>query len=331
MTAIVTTPARGLQTAERAARAPELAAFYADQARALIEPLAKQSGTTFEVVMSEVYMAIQANPDLAKCTPASLIASVMRIARWGLVISETAHLVPFGARCQAVRDYKGSIQLVVQCGAARSIDAHNVYENEIAEGRFELQQGDAPKVIHRPILDPAKRGKIAGAYAIARLDQYHIRVVYMDVSEIDAIRKSKSKSWANGSLDKIPWYPRKTVVHQVTKALPKSLARDKALAALDDEDEIEDVGISTPPAEQPPLTTAQPENKGLSGRATEQQVAKLKDYSTDRFLTATEKKRLVKWLESEDQITAESAAEAIESLDIMTSDRRTAEEEKRRG
>jgi len=260
---IVTTPAPAPTREQRLLATREVAAIATEQARALIEPLLAKSGSSFEQVLTETYLAVQKNADLLKCAPESLLSAVARSVSWGLRIGETVHLVPFGPRCEAVRDYKGDIELVIWSGAARSIDAQCVYMNEMdaTPPRFKLVQGSRPDVMHEPILMPSMRGKLAGAYAVARISQTEQRVVFMSTEEIDAIRLSKSKSWKSGPLDAIPWYARKTVVHQVCKMLPKTRRFVQVEAAFDEErmrliDDAEPRAIAAEGVERPGLDPA---------------------------------------------------------------------------
>jgi phage RecT family recombinase len=222
-----------------------------NDARTLIQPLLP-NGIAYDRVISEVYFAVQKNPEIAKCTPASIVQEVARAVSWDLVIGETVHLVPFNEkvarnpdryekRVKAIRDYKGDIELVVRSGAARSVDAKAVYKNET----FEYEEGSEPRIRHVRILDPTARGPMIGAYAIARLPHYHIRIVWMALSEIDEIRQRHSKQWKEGPMP--VWYALKTCVHQVTKLIPKNPRLAAVLAQFEQEDveEEADAIVST--------------------------------------------------------------------------------------
>lgn len=245
--------------------APELKKLTTAEALAVIKPRLP-AGVSVESVYSEVITAIQRDPKLAECTPASLIDSVAKIARWGLTIGEKAHLVPFSSnvnvgtrqnpkwdsemRCQAIRDYKGDIELVIRAGGARLIDANVWYEKE----PFAYSLGTSPKIEHQP-LSPMARGKLVGAYAVAKVGAYDYKIVVMFAEEIDAIRLHYSKSWKTKKVDKkdvpieladIPWYAKKTVVHQIVKQLPSTPALDRIVQQLDKEErEILDEEIVT--------------------------------------------------------------------------------------
>jgi recombinational DNA repair protein RecT len=268
----------------------ELKAFVTEQARAIITPLLR-SGDSFERVLSEVWLAIQKNPELADCTSESLLTSTARILSWGLVIGEGAFLAPFNvkvkdkavpngerweSRAQAIRGYQGVIQLVVNAGAARSIDAKLVYANEIKQGRFKYVEGSVPRIEHEPILIKAERGECVGAYARAIIDRFTPpKVKWMDLDEIDAIRQKHSKSWKTRwegkgqsrrevpiPLTELTWYIEKTPILQLCKTLPKSPKLASVLAQIEAEDaqgvEIENEldpanRIAEPSSEQPAI------------------------------------------------------------------------------
>ena len=242
MTAAAVRPEQPV-TALTLSRAKVSGIMLSEEARQQIIPLLPH-GMSLERVVSEVNRAVVDNPDLLECTPASLIMAVSTVVRWDLVIGETAHLVPFNTKvkggsgpdrwekkAKALRDWKGDIELVIKAGAARAVDAQCFYENE----PFKYEQGTSPFIEHHPIVDGVKRGKMLGAYAWARINVASIKIMVMSVEEIDAIRQAKSQSWKAGPVP--DWYARKTLIHQVTKAIPKNPKLAAVLRQFDEEDE----------------------------------------------------------------------------------------------
>jgi recombination protein RecT len=228
--ATVEPPAKPYNLRERVSA---LAPFRTENARKLIEAVLP-TGVTFERVMAEVYFAVQKNPKLAECTPESFVMAVAQCVKWDLEIGVKAHVVPYGKEATAVRDWKGDAELVVRCGAARYVDAQNVFANEL----FEHEQGTAPFIRHRPIFDKAKRGKLIASYAVAKVNSTDIKIVVMGVDDIEAVRQKYSKQWKGGALEDIPWYGPKTCVHRVVKLLPTSPKLAKVLAEFDEEDAL---------------------------------------------------------------------------------------------
>lgn len=212
-----------------ALRSPIAKILNADAARALIEPMLRP-GDSYERIVVEVYHAVAKNPDILKCTPQSIVNAVSRAVRSGLVISEGVHLVPYGATLTEIYDYKGRIQLIVTAGSARSIDAQCVYEND----RFEYEQGTSPRISHSPVLNPAKRGPMVGAYAIANLGRAGFKAVVLSTDEIEKVRQTYSKQHKKGELPY--WYAQKTCVHRLAKLLPKNPELAKVVAMFEAED-----------------------------------------------------------------------------------------------
>lgn len=238
------TPVESKSTAMALYKKTEIAAFTSDNAKALLTPMLP-AGVSYETVLSELYFAVQKNPEIAKCEPNSMLMAVQRCLSWGLAIGEKAHLVPFKGKLTAVRDYKGDVELVVRAGGAKSIDAYVVWSDEA----FDYQLGDSPFVRHRPALKRKEGATIVAAYAVAHIGtNLPPKIVIMGVDEINAIRTSKSKSWVtetyweNGTkktrpyrIEQIPWYCEKTVVHKIVKQLPTTPALQAVATQLEEE------------------------------------------------------------------------------------------------
>jgi recombination protein RecT len=258
-TSVVVPPGPSRTVTIREAR--EVSMLTTDNARALIQPLLKH-GVSFDRILSETYLAVQKNPKLESCTPESMLTAVAQCVKWDLAIGEEVYLVPFSVkvkvpngrggemdkwedRAQAIRDYKGDIALVIRCGAARYVDAQNVYAKEF----FEYEQGTNPFVRHRPIMDPSTRGELIGSYAVAKISAHDIKVVVMHRQEIDEIRLKHSKSWKEHwvdgkkvqyELEEIRWYGPKTCVHRIVKQLPKSPKLEEVMKAFALEEKVLD-------------------------------------------------------------------------------------------
>lgn len=257
----------------------ELAPLAAPEALALIRGAAP--GVQVERVFSEVLLAMHQNPKLQECTPVSLVQSVAKAVGWGLTIGEKVHLVPFNVkvrrnnrdeweqRAQAIRDYRGDAELVINAGGARFIDAFNFYENEIAEGRFVHEQGSEPRVRHQP-LPPSKRGNLAGSYAVAVIGaNLPKKIVVMYREEIEEVKRKYSKQWKTKKvnnqdveipLEDVPWYGPKTCIHRVCKTLPTNPRMEKVLKAFDEE-------IASFEIEEAPTATAAPAAEAPSAPA----------------------------------------------------------------
>lgn len=200
--------------------------------QAIIAPLLPK-GVTFDQVAAQVRLALAKDTkgDLKKCTVGSVILSVAKICGWGLEVGVTAHLVPFGDQCSALRDYTGDIQLAIEAGLVRHVESYVVYANE----PFKMIRGTESLIEHRPIATPEGRGKMVGVYALIYLRGAHQHVVveHMTIEEVDAIRQQYSKQWKSGPVPR--WYMKKTVIRQGLKLLPKSPKTRTVLAELERE------------------------------------------------------------------------------------------------
>lgn len=251
--------------------------FSTARARALITPLLR--GATYDAVVSEIHILVRRNPKIIECTGESIIMSVCDALRWGLVFGETVHMVPFNEmvdyqhdigggelrwrerkelRAYAIVGWKGAIELVVRAGSARDVDPQVVYENELAN--FAIRLGTKPDVQHFRILDPEKRGPIVGGYCVARITEYHQKVVWMAAQEINELRKKYSKQYKDGPLE--AWYVRKATVLQMCNRLPKNRKLDEALQVMNVEqriveaDDVEATVTSAAPAPAVPTQRA---------------------------------------------------------------------------
>ncbi|MBA3891684.1 MAG: recombinase RecT [Gemmatimonadaceae bacterium] len=219
------TPGTGTDVA-RIPEHPIVTLLDREEARRRILPML--AGQSYERVMVEAYLAVRQNPELAQCTADSLIQSVARAVSTGGTIGRDVHLVPFNVnvapqgqpkkyekRAQAIEDYKFIVELMLRTGGAMMVSAKLVFEHE----PFKHHEGTRPSIEHSPIMDPAKRGKLIGAYAYAIVRHSLPPVIHvMSVAEIDAIRQQFSKQWKNGAMP--DWYPLKTCLRKLQKLVP---------------------------------------------------------------------------------------------------------------
>lgn len=253
-----------VETPDAAPTAPEIkgpigALFKSDKARAMITPLLR--GVSYEAVISETYILLKKKPELLKCTGESILWSVADCLRVGLVFGETAHMVPFNTkvttvdpgtgresehwedRANFIVGWKGAIELVVSSGVARDVDAQLVYENEFVypdpRKNFDVRYGSDPDINHYPQLRAEDRGALAGSYAVARLNQTQKKVLWMPLSESEAIRQKYSKQHKKGPMP--DWYPRKTVVLHLCNKLPKNAKLREYMQVMEHSLEMESI------------------------------------------------------------------------------------------
>jgi len=171
------------------------------------------------------------NPDLGKCTPASVFAAVIQASQLGLEpgLNGRAYLIPYGGECQFIPGWKGLVELANRTGRA------SCWTGAVFDGdEFDYQLGDTPFVKHRPRGedDPSK---LLYVYAIGRIRGNDWPVI--EVWPIDKVLKHRNRynkvgkkhySFANWEM-----YARKVPLLQVLKYLPASPELEAAIAMND--------------------------------------------------------------------------------------------------
>ena len=198
------------------------------------------AGVSLDRVVAALRLEAMKNPQIADCTPASLIQSIGRIMQWQLEIGVTAYIVPFKDRKKgiteavAVMGYTGMAELMVASGAVRAVQAKPVHANDF----FEYEQGLTPTLRHIPDAHLATRGPLIGAYCILRVRGGDV-FDFMGIDEIEAIR-AKSKQWGPDKVRDCPdWYAVKTIVRRTSKLVPKTPRLARALATIDEALDLE--------------------------------------------------------------------------------------------
>jgi recombination protein RecT len=218
--------------------------------------------------------ALSRTPDLAKCTPLSVVTALMRCSELGLEPNATLPqrrmwLVPRwnkklgGLECIAQIDYRAEIQLARDTGLVEDVVADVVCAND--SFTFERGNGDGSmtRFTHRPILF-GDRGVVIGYYAAARLAMGALQFFPMSASEMDLFRDNYGPRNREGKLTG-PWASErenerramglKTVLHRLWNLLPAG--KNEAALRLQErlaEETQQDLGaidaevVSPPPA-----------------------------------------------------------------------------------
>ena len=186
--------------------------------------------------------ALRQNPKLMQCTTESLVGGVMQCAQLGLEPNTPlghAYLIPFDKRAkkngqwvvertdvQVVMGYKGLIDLARRSGQIVSIAAHAVYENDV----FEFEYGLDEKLKHVPT--DVNRGEIVHFYAVAKLVGGGHAFEVMSATAVNRIRdesngyKTAVRMKKEGEHIWTQHYEqmgRKTVLRRLFKYLPVSI------------------------------------------------------------------------------------------------------------
>jgi recombination protein RecT len=190
--------------------------------------------------------SIRLTPELANCTPESLLGSLFVLAQIGIEpIAGRAYLLPFTNKrkigndwksfkeVQAIIGYKGLIELFYRNDAALSIDTQAVYLND----DFHFEYGTNSFLRHIPTMK--ERGEVIGYYAVAKMRGGASVFKYMTKAECMEHGKKHSKTFnsvKNSFSEYSPWHKepdamcKKTVLIQLSKLLPLSVEIQRAIS-----------------------------------------------------------------------------------------------------
>lgn len=182
---------------------------------------------------------LRKNPKLMECDPISFIAAIMQASQLGLEpgVMGSCYLIPFNNRksgkveCTFIAGYRGLLDLARRSGQIVSLSAHAVYEKDLFDFEYGLEQ----KLVHKPALE--NKGNIIAVYAIAKLKDGGYQFEIMSKQEIDKIRGMSKNGefgiWAS-HYDEMA---RKTVLRRLFKWLPCSVEMQKTVM-LDEQAEV---------------------------------------------------------------------------------------------
>lgn len=238
---------------------------------------------TADTMLQLVIGAVNKTPDLLRCTPGSVLNSVMHLAQLGLrpVVNE-AYLLPFNVTnpktttrtmtCTPVIDYRGKIKLARQSGLVKDIEPHIVY----ARDKFDLKYGTDPQkrgLVHEPLVFMRKddgtmgrvtakdRGDAVLGYVIGWLKDGETHVEVMTYADIEHIR-SKSRTGSSGAwVTDWDQMANKTLVHRICKMLPWSGELGDLVQRAQELDNAVDIGqiidpiVELEPGDDRPLVT----------------------------------------------------------------------------
>jgi phage RecT family recombinase len=188
---------------------------------------------------SAIIIAIQTEPKILKCDPASVRNALMKCASDGLVPDgRSSALVPFydsEAKClkaQYIPMVQGIRTRARELGDILSINAQCVYANDT----FVVDESDISQTEHkRPMPLGSPRGDIVGAYAIFKDGQG--RVIHREIMDLAEINKIRCFSKAKNSPAWTQWFSemaRKTVIRRGSKSCPMSDALRRIIECEDE-------------------------------------------------------------------------------------------------
>jgi recombination protein RecT len=136
-------------------------------------------------------MEINRKPDLAKCDPGSLIASMLEAAQFGLEFGPKQHsyLVPYDGKCTFQPGYRGLVHLAKRSGEVKHIYAEVV----LAKDQFDQVLGLNKDLTHIPA--KGERGPMTDVYAVVKYADGSDDFEVMTKAQVEHIKgKSKSKT-----------------------------------------------------------------------------------------------------------------------------------------
>ncbi len=175
--------------------------------------------------MTVALHAVTSNPNLLRCTPASVLEAVRDSASMGLELNGLmgeGYVIPYKGKAQFQVGWRGLLRLARRSGDIAAIDAQMVYGHDA----FDIDLGTEARIVHKPAL--SDRGERVGVYGWARLTSGELVVEWMDNDSVEMVRRSsqgQSGPW-------VDWYDemaRKTVIKRLCKRLPLDSLAQKAL------------------------------------------------------------------------------------------------------
>ena len=158
--------------------------------------------------------ALARNPQLADCTPASVLVALMRCAeldlepdsalpqrRMWLVPRWNSHLRAM--ECSFMLDYRAQIQKARETGIVKSIVASEVRKNDHFHLVYDVDGSSITKFEFSPggAGGPfAPRGDVIGYFAAARLDGGEVQVAAMSKADAEAFRDKRAPKTKDGRI-----------------------------------------------------------------------------------------------------------------------------------
>jgi len=176
--------------------------------------------------LMRVALSLARQPQLADCTPTSILSCVMQSAQLGLEpILGRCYYIPFNAKkgevwekqAQFILGYQGLIELARRSGQIKMIYAEVVCRND----QFSYELGLNPDLKHVPA--PGDRGEKVGVYAVVRYKDDGFNFIYLTKADVE---KAKARSASVKSKRQSPWDTdedamwKKTAIRALRSVLP---------------------------------------------------------------------------------------------------------------
>ena len=140
---------------------------------------------TADRVLQMAATTIHRNSAIAKCSPASLLGSVMQASILGFPPVDAlgyCYFVPYGEVVQFQIGYKGFIELARRSGKIKMIYAEVVREGDEFTAEFGLE----PTLLHKPAFDSSK--PLTHVYAVCHFNEGGYNFVVLSKSDVERLR-----------------------------------------------------------------------------------------------------------------------------------------------
>lgn len=175
----------------------------------------------------------QRNPNLLKCTPASLLGALLTATQLGLEpgVSGMGEIIPYYNKnkkaweAQFLPGYRGLMALARRSGEVGAINAEIVHTNDT----FQYELGSEPYIKHVPA--PGDRGEVTHVYATARLvstnERQFVVMTKADVEQVRSVAREGGFSPWQTHWDEMA---KKTAIRRLCKLLPTSVETQRAVS-----------------------------------------------------------------------------------------------------
>lgn len=175
-----------------------------------------------------VMTQMRKSPELLKCTPESVMLSVMEASQLGLIPGDLGecYLIPYKGECSLMIGYRGMISLARRSGEIMSLQAFSVHEND----HFKVRLGSEPRIDHDPLYDDAPMTHV---YAVAQLSGGGSQFAVLSRKQIERIRD------ASPGRNQAPWQKHfdemgmKSAIRKLFKTLPVSTESLNSVGSID--------------------------------------------------------------------------------------------------
>lgn len=207
----------------------------ADQIKAMETQfaLAMPKGTEAAQLVRDALTCLRQTPDLAKCTPATVLGALMTCAQLGLRPGVLGHawVLPFwdsrsrSHKAQLIVGYKGYVELAYRNPQVVSVIGRTVYEGDT----FDVTYGLEDELIHKPAMT-GERTKPIAHYSIVKMAGGGRAFWVMTEDEMQAWKRRYAPTnrsgkivgpWA-GNSDEYEAMARKTTLLRLASWMPKS-------------------------------------------------------------------------------------------------------------